>query len=497
MDLFEQIKTIWDRLPGQQRVFMVFIIITLIAVIVIGGTWAGRVEYGVLYSNLSSEDMGDIVQELESRGVKHKLTNNGTTVSVPKTSIHETRLSLASAGLPSAGGQGYELLDSNKMGWTDFVQKIQSRRALEGEIGRTISSLQEVASARVHLVIPESALFAKDEKPVTASVVVNLKSGRQLQDSHVQGIIHLVAAGVEGLQPTNITVLDTSGRLLSRPSDDGLLSTSSDQLQLTATVENSLIRKVQTALERVLGPNKAVVRISTQLDFQQSETTSETYDSENPAVRSEMRSESSGGDDGTNEESTTNYEVSKTIQRVVHTPGTIERLSVSVFIDGTYSTDEEGVKEYVPRSDLEMLQLTNLVKASLGFDPARGDELSIENIAFDNTEMDNTLVQLQKDQQMQMIEKMGGLAVSVILAAGALFILWRLIRKMTVVQVAPGAGGRASGADGSAGLIDDLDDTDVKTTDIKQLRLQKKLEEISKSEPDDIARIITAWMREA
>jgi flagellar M-ring protein FliF len=496
MEMFEQIKVIWNRLPGQQRIFMIFVVIALMVIITVAGIWAGRTEYGVMYSNLSSEDAGAIASELQSKGMDYKLGNNGTTILVPKSEIYENRISLATTGLPNAGGQGYELLDSNKMGWTDFVQKIQSRRALEGEISRTIASLREVNHARVHLVIPEPTLYQNDEKAVTASVVVSLKSGTKLQASHVQGIVHLMAASVEGLESDNITLLDTSGRLLSKPSDGGMLSASSDQLGLITTVENSYCQKVQTALERVLGQNKAVVRVAVDLDFQKSETTSETYDSEAPALRSEQRTESSGGDAGTSEESTANYELSKTISHVINNPGTVKRISASIFVDGSYNENEDGTREYIPRSDSELLQLSNLVKAAIGFDDSRGDLLSIENLAFDTTQMEQNKLEMQKIQQMEMIEKMGGLAVSLILAAGALFILWRLVKRLSAGGGDMGTTKSRAGLPGGGSIDLEEEDSLPTSTDIKQMRLQKKLDDISKQSPDEISRIISAWMRE-
>lgn len=496
MEMLEQIKVIWSRLPGQQRLFMIIVVVALLTIITVAGIWAGRTEYGVMYSNLSNEDAGAIVSELQSNGIDYKFGSNGTTILVPKTKIYETRISLATTGLPNSGGQGYELLDSNKMGWTDFVQKIQSRRALEGEIARTIASLREVNHARVHLVLPEPSLYENEEKPVTASVVVSIKSGSKLQDSHVQGVVHLVAASVEGLDADNITVLDTSGRLLSKPTDGGMLSASSDQLGLIDMVENSYRQKVQSALEQVLGPNKAVVRIAVDLDFQKSETTSETYDSEAPALRSEQRTESSGGDTGTSEESTANYELSKTISRVTNNPGTVKRISASIFVDGSYMDSEDGGQAYVPRSDVELLQLTNLVKAAIGFDETRGDKLSIENLAFDTTEMERNKLEMQKVRQMELIEKIGGLAVSLILAAGALFILWRLIKRMSAGSGEMGTSKSRAGLPGGGSIDLEEEESPITNTDIRQLRLQKKLDDISKQSPDEISRIISAWMRE-
>ncbi len=491
MELLEQIKRIWVRLPAAHRLFMATVAVALVILVAVVVSWAGREEYTVLYAKLEPEDAGAIVDELESRNVAYKLGDGGRTVQVPRGDVYEVRLQLAAEGLPNATGQGYEILDTNKMGWTDFVQKLQYRRALEGELARTIQTLDEVAQVRIHLVIPEPSLFKEDKRPTTASVVLKLRPGASVREPQVQGIVHMVSAGVEGLTAENVTVLDTSGRLLSKPSDaNGLLGVTGDQIHLTRTVEEDLVRKAQSALERVLGPNKAVVRISAELDFERVETTREIYDSEAPAVRSEQRTEQSAGDGGSTEESITNYELSKTIQRAIDQPGAVKRLSASVFLDGSYRTGEDGERLYVPRSPEEMNKLVSLIKAAIGYDANRGDELSIENIAFDDTQLRETVKEMQKVHQLEMIQKIGTVAVSLLLAVGALFILWKLLGR----AVAPAVGGRDASA---ARLIDDEEDEDKPSKDIEQFRMERKLRDIAEQPPEDIARILRAWMQEA
>ncbi len=492
MGWFDQVKRIWNRLPSAHRVFMGVVAVALVILIVVVVSWAGREEFTVLYAKMEPEDASAVVDELTSMNIDYKLADGGRTVEVARGDVYEARLQLASEGLPQSSGQGYEILDTNKMGWTDFVQKLQYRRALEGELARTVQTLDEVAQARIHLVIPEPSLFQEDERPATASVVIKLRSGAALREPQVQGIVHMVAAGVEGLQADNVTVLDTSGRLLSKPSDaESLLGVTGDQIYLTRTIEEDLVRKAQTALERVLGPNKAVVRISADLDFERVETTREIYDSETPAVRSEQRTEQTAGDGGSTEESVTNYEISKTIQHAVDTPGTIRRLSASVFIDGTYETSEEGEREYVPRGSDEMEKLISLVKAAVGYSAERGDELSIENIAFDDTEMMQTVKEMQKVHQLEMIQKIGSVVVSLLLAAGAIFILWKLLARAS----APAAGGRVSNM---PGLEDEEDEEESRPArDLRQIRLERKIKDLSEQPAEDIARVIRAWLQEA
>ncbi len=492
MGWLDQLRSIWYRLPGPQRIFLIGVTAAIIIIVSLVGAWAGRQEYAVLYAELEAESAASIVDQLRSQNVKYKLSDGGRTIRVPKSDVYDARLRLASSGLPHAGGEGYEILDTNKMGWTDFVQKLQYRRALEGEISRTIQALDEIAHARVHIVIPEPTLFQEDEKPTTASVVVKLHGGARLGEPRVQGIVHLVSAAVEGLEPDHVTVLDTRGRLLSSPADEtGLLGATSNQIYLTRTVEENLVRKAQTALEQVLGPHKAVVRVSAELDFESTETTQELFDAENPVVRSEQRSEQTSADAGTSEESTTNYEVSKTIKRSVDSPGKVKRISTSVFVDGTYDVSDTGERQYVPRTPAEMQKLTTLLQAAIGFDRDRGDQLSVENIAFDDTEMQRTMQEMEKSQRLEMIQKIGGVAVSLLLAVGALLVLMRLFRR-TVVSGA-GVGGAAT----TLQVDEDMGEMPAVRKDIRQLKLERKVEEISKQPPEEIVRIIRAWMYES
>ncbi len=492
MEWFEQLRLIWTRLPAPQRVFMVSVVAGLIMLVVLLGGWAAREPYSVLYGDLDPAAASEIVQELDASKIKYKLQDGGRTLLVPKDVLYDARMRLASSGLPQAAGQGYEILDTNKMGWTDFVQKLQYRRALEGEIGRTIQSLDEIAQARVHLVIPEPSLFEEDEKPTTASVVLKLRNGSSLREAHVQGIVHLVAASVEGLDPGQVTVIDTRGRLLSRPVDsESLLGSTADHIQLTRSIEDGLVQKAQTALERVLGPNKSVVRISVELDLERAETTREVYDAENPVVRSEQRSESTSNETGTSEQSTTNYEISKTVQHVVGSAGRLKRLSASVFVDGTYTAAEGGQRQYAPRTPEEMQKLTSLIQTALGYDAERGDQLSVENIAFDDTEMQRTLEEMEKTHLLEMVQRLGGLAVTVLLAGGLLFILWRLVFRKPAAPAVTGAVPEEEEEE----VADELAQ---KARDKREMRLMKKVEEISKQhEPEDVARIIRAWMRES
>jgi flagellar M-ring protein FliF len=377
------------------------------------------------------------------------------------------------------------------MGWTDFVQKLQFRRALEGEVARTIQTLEAVQQARVHIVMPEPSLFVEEERPPTASVMIKVSPGRRLSDPEVQGIVHLVAAGVEGLDPAQVTVIDTSGRLLSsRQGEDSLLGATSGQLELTRTVEEGLARKAQSALEEVLGPSRAVVRVSAVLDFERAETTREIFDHQNPVVRSEQRNEQTSPEAGSTEASTTNYEISKTIERIVDTPGSITRLSASVFVDGVYETGAEGERVYAPRDAGEMQKLTALIKTAIGFDEQRGDQLTVENVPFNDTETQRTLQELQKNERFEMIQKFGGVAVSALLAVGALALLFRLYSRARagLAQAAQTNPQQIEEGLGAAGISPPQDG--------QAAQVERQLRQITSQPPEVVASVVRAWLRE-
>jgi flagellar M-ring protein FliF len=486
----EQLRKIWERLPAAQRLSIVVVSVALVAIVIGVGTWASREEYTVLYGNLDPENGGAVIEELRSQNVPYKLTNGGRTVLVPDDKVYDTRLALASSGLPNSASQGYELLDTSKLGWTDFVQKLQFRRALEGEIARTIQSLDAVAQARVHIVMPEPSLFIEEERPPTASVMVKIRAGASLREAEVRGIVHLVASSVEGLHPEQITVIDTRGRLLSNPQDpDDYLGATADQLSLTRSVEEGLARKAQSALEQVLGPNKAVVRVAAEVDFERAERTRETFDSENPVVRSEQRSEQTTADAGTSETSTTNYEISKTIERIVGTPGSVKRLTASVFVDGSYTESEAGERTYAPRTADEMQKLTGLIKTAIGFDAERGDELTVENLPFDDTENERSRQALEQSQRFDKLREIGGIALPALLALGGLFLLWRMVSRVKL-------GMAQAREEGAAGGEPELTSALVPRKGADAQRMEKRLMQVSGESPEAVARVVRAWLAE-
>jgi flagellar M-ring protein FliF len=406
-----------------QRMIVLVALAGSIAGLIAIALWTQQPDMQVLFTNLNPEDAAGIVDKLKETKVPYETTGGGNTILVPSAQVHEMRLQLATQGLPHGGGVGFEIFDRSSIGMSDFVQKLNYRRALQGELARTIAQMPEIERARVHLATPERRLFSNDENRARASVVVSLRNGQALAKTQVNGIVHLVSSSVEGLQVKDVTVVDGHGRLLSSAagSDDAAGLTGS-QLEYQRTVEKDIETRIQTMLERIVGTNKAVVRVSSILDFRKVETTEERYDPNSQVVRSEQRGQekangvngvSSGGvpgvqsnvPEGAGQEpvqtssnnnqtknETVNYEISRTVSRVVESSGSIKQLSVAVLVDGIYemaAPSEAGkagtdtAKKYMPRPEEDMKRIEEIVKKAMGYSAERQDQVQVTNVQFD------------------------------------------------------------------------------------------------------------------
>ena len=277
--------------PAKGRNLLI-VIVLLLSTIGFGSLiyWNNRPDYQVLFTNLSQEDGGEILAKLKEKKIQYQLTNNGTTILISRDQVYDTRITLAAEGLPKGGGVGFEVFDRTNLGTTDFVQKLNYQRALQGELSRTIKQIKEVEQARVHIVTPKESLFVEEQKKPTASVFIKTRSGMTLGAPQVEGIVHLVASAIEGLEPGNITVIDTSGKILSKRVEAGLIGQlTTGQLEYQRNIEEGLKKKIQGMLEEVLGLNKAIARVSTEIDFQEINIIEESYNP-TPVIRSEQRS---------------------------------------------------------------------------------------------------------------------------------------------------------------------------------------------------------------
>lgn len=400
-----------------QRFIILLALAGSVAGLVAVTLWTQQPDMQVLFANLAVDDASGIIDKLKDAKVPYETTNGGTTILVPNAQVHDLRLEMAGQGLPHGGGVGYEIFDRTTMGMSDFVQKLNYRRALQGELARTITQMPEVERARVHLAIPERRLFATEQDRARASVVVSLRASQTLTKAQIQGVVHLVSSSVEGLQARDVTVVDGHGNLLSNTSTDESAGLSGTQMEYQRTLEKDIETRIQTMLERIVGVNKAVVRVSSVLDFRKIETTEERYDPNGQVVRSEQRgqerssgvngtsggvpgvesnvpggTEAEGGQTSSNnnqtKNETVNYEISRTVSRIVEPTGTIKKLSVAVLVDGTYEGGKAGEatadqpKKYVARSEEEMKRIEDIVKKAMGYSTERQDQVEVVSIQF-------------------------------------------------------------------------------------------------------------------
>jgi len=395
-----QVVRAWRGLTFRKRMLLC----SALAAVVVGFAYVivrgQAVDLQPLFTNLDTEDAAALVEELRTRRVPYELAAGGTAILVPAQHIHELRLDLAGKGLPRGAGVGFEIFDRQNLGASDFVQKLNYRRALMGELGRTISRIDIVDSARVHIVIPERRLYRESDEPARASVTLRMRPKRRLGRGQVNAIVHLVSSSVEGLSPEHVTVVDTSGTILSRGDGQAGISAA---LDFRRQVEERLEKRATNFLERAVGPGRAVVQVAADVDYSQRETTDEKFDPDGAVLRSEQRTEERGGgsrgktggtvgvraalagETGTTKGGTgggslrqietLNYEVSKTTSRELKPSGKIERLQIAVLLD-------EGDDKAEPLDAAKIESLAGLVKRAVGFDPERGDQFDIQTARF-------------------------------------------------------------------------------------------------------------------
>lgn len=365
----------------------------------------------LLYANLQPESAAGVIDWLKGQNIRYSLKNGGKDIWIAADNIYETRLELAAGKLPAGGGVGYEVFDKQSFALTDYVQKVNYTRALQGELARTIASLEPVESARVHLALPEKRLFRDQQRPATASVIVSLKPGKRLDKRQVQGIANLVAGSIPELEPKNVKIIDSKGvELVAEDEENSDKSLTLDMLKLQQEVEGRLEMRAQDMLDRTMGADKAMVRVAATLDFSHSEKTQETYDGDDPVIRSEQVTnentsptnvvggvpgvqsnlESQGGTASSGQNAInaktsriTNYEISKTLNKTTLPVGAISKLSVSVLVADKMEVKEGGKAPVaVPRTPEELKEIENMVRTAVGMVSARGDQINVSSMPF-------------------------------------------------------------------------------------------------------------------
>ncbi len=512
-------------------------------------TGAQQADYRVLYRGLEDAEVAQVIDGLTAERIDHQLAEGGTAILVPSTRVHEARMRIASRGLPSGSTPGFEIFDQGKFGVTDFVQKVNYHRALQGELSRTIEQVEGVEKARVQLAIPERrTLLRKDDRRTTASIVTRLRAGWDLEPAQVRGIVHLVASSVEGLDVSQVTLVDNHGRLLAPQADmDFAGGGAGPALGAERRLEAQLEDQIESILGRTVGLGRVVAKVSAELDWTQTEQTQELYDPDSQVARStQIDSETSSdsireggvagiaantpdvqpaegpaetGSSSTRSSETVNYEISKTVSRSVLPSGRIERLSIAVLVDGkpvsASPADAEGQGEgeekvaFTPWTAEELVEFEELAKRAVGFDVQRGDEISVINSPFIEIDTEGEPPGLLTPDVMVL--------VNTVLQIAALLLGLLLFSRLFVRPLAAAVGGGDSAAienlreevasrlaaveiDRSQPLVGPdgmtIDDMEIPglVEQSDEMTLQQQVDRLAQLRADDSVRTIRGWM---
>jgi flagellar M-ring protein FliF len=568
-----RLQEAFARLDNRQKITLAVALAAIVALLAAVYLWSREPAYKVLFANLSERDGGAIIAALDQAAVPYRFSEGGSAILVPSQNVHEIRLRLASQGLPRGGSVGFELMESQKFGTSQFIEQVNYQRALEGELARTIESIATVQSARVHLAIPKPSVFVREAQKPTASVLIHLFPGRFLEPEQVAGISHLVASSVPQLPLTNVNVIDQSGNLLSRLKDtlreEGL---DPGQLKYMHEVEEGVAKRIREILRPVVGEGNFQVQVAADLDFSHTEQTAEIYrPNGNPpeaSVRSQQTLESAnldrppqGGIPGaltnqppvpatapitqppvpaegetagqtppqpqqppqrtdergrveaagvdaplnpvspplaTRKETTTNFEVDKTIRYTRQSLGSIRRLTAAVVVNYRMQMNTRAGKELpVPLPENEITQITSLVREAMGYNAERGDSVSVANAPFATLPPEEAGPPLWKDPANIPLglELLKYLVIALILAYLFLGVIRPILRTMFPAPVPPEAQEtQEEGAERTASFGPDGEEEAMETTDDPFGMKLRKAKEIAQNDPKVVANIIKDWM---
>jgi flagellar M-ring protein FliF len=548
--VFNSGPSVWTGLARAQQVLLLAVGLLVPALFFVGSQWVSDGQYVPLFASLGAEDAGAIVNQLKASKTPYRIGGNGDQILVPADRVAELRLRMAVQGLPLGGGVGFEVFDKPAFGASDFAQRLNYQRALQGELARTIGQLREVARARVHLVLPQPSLFADRERLASASVFLKLVAGAQLGREQIRGIVHLVASSVEGLAPERITVVDTAGRVLSLGGDGGGAGPLSPRrLEAKSAVEEELERRVQTLLDATLGAGQAVARVAAQLNFDQVERTEEKFDPNAVAKQKTKSVESTKGrsttpsvaagvpdpgsatagqaaasvnqNDGNRESESVTYEVSRTIARTHTAPGDIRRLSVAVMLNTvtrvTQGPDKKEVRAAAPRSADDLEKIRKVVMGAVGFSETRGDQVTVVEMPFDTTSLDRERALLEQPAapapapaayvSPTVFAVVGGVLVVLIGAVLWLLLFRRRSRSRDLAEVALSLDREQVAAAGEAGAPSPrraapgvprppqpLVPEELLALSREREDIRHKAFDLATSEPDATAQLLRAWL---
>ncbi len=503
MNVFDSLRRTFRDLNVSQRATMAS---ALVVVLLAGAAfvrWASAPSFTVLYSDVDASQLSEVVDSLEAQNVDYRLEGGGSRILVPQADVYRLRADLASDGIQgSVVPQGYELLDNQGLSVSDFRQKVDYQRALEGELARTLNAMRSISSATVHLVLPEEALFAENQEPVTASVLIDPNG--TISESDVEAITFMISSSVEGLEPTQVTVASTDGKVLHAAGEESTVGMGNAQLRMTKEFEESLAGDITAMLSSVMGPNRASVVVRAELDFAERSTESEIYDPESQiAVKEQTIDETYNGagdapigtvgiegepieeitEDGSYEyarnEATTEFGVDRVVTRTMEAPGAIERLSVAVVVD-------DGELTGAAAPDLQTID--SLVTAAAGISEARGDTVEVSAAAFPAT----TAVEVVEEPAVEE----SGIMDLIPTVAGALALV-----VVAIALVLMSRGGKKSGALTASGAVEALPGgraalmSPASAADAVEMSgMASDVMQLVERQPEEIATLLRSWL---
>ena len=543
----DQLRKLLQALSLPQRIGIISAVVCLTAALMAFVHWRHESDFRPLFNGMAPEDAAAVVQKLKEAGVDHRLSDSGGSVLVPAARVDELRLEMAGAGLPKTGRIGFELFDKTNLGLTDFTEHVNFRRALEGELERSVRSLSEVQQARIHISFPKDSVFLDSREPAKASVLIDLRAGARLSEQNVLAITNLVASAVEGLSPEFVSVVDMRGNLLSRPKKlNGESGDGSDAaLEYKHQVERDLMMKVQSTLAPLLGENHFRIGLSADCDFTTSEQTEEVFDPTKSVMTNSQKSEDLAGGSqvagvpgtpsnlprpatprptmpGSSVSRRTEnvaYETSRTVRQVKVPKGTIKRISASLLLDQDVRWEGKGAhakRVVVSPSPERIKAIHDIVAGVLGLSPDRGDQLVVQSLAFENSLDDLSLPESGKAaQETDSVHKLmrdprvligGGLA-ALLLVGLLVFSLTRKSRKSATLVASPARLAEAVSAEQKAGLPENASAKETAQINsqvrpqlpdpaVKVEALRQSLRESVNRDPMLVASVLRGWIDE-
>jgi flagellar M-ring protein FliF len=535
-DYFTQLMSRFTSMSMGQRFGLLAVSGLAIAVIVVSLMWSIAPKYQYLFTDLDDADASLIVQHLKENRIPYKLTKGGTALMIPEENVYETRLSLASQGLPKGGmGKGFALFDETGFSTSEFVQKINYQRALQNELANTIMSLEEVDYARVHIAMPKESIFIEDEKPAKASIVIKPRQGQKITPSQVQGVVYLVAKSVRGLDPENISIVDIRGKVLFEGKDKSqAISLANNYLDVKHGIENMLQTRAQDLLEKIVGPASAIVKVSADINMDMVKSIEDSYDPEIQIVRSEeLKNEFTGGGNiiggiaGTQSNLPTgrgspgtipdnansggsniirNYEIGRNQIERIQSPGNITRLTVSVVVDGNYKADDSGKRVFVPRQAQELAGIESAVKHAVGFSADREDTISVSCMPFAQEDTDMLALSEKASKREFILTLLKPLVFLLITILVLLFVIRPLLRwlfkSVKVIEKAPDKH-KAISADEELAEIEAENIPQIeavaKSDEMKQAvkGKRKMIEKVTKDDMGSATAVVKSWLQES